>query len=121
MTRLHRSKSKNPLLIELMLEENPRFKFGEVKQLSSSEEPLIQLADLFAGLARFSHTQSIDCSRWAVNQDNGRQSKMKLHLNSKIDVPSRKNVCRYKIIGELYNLCGKHKLRVSIKTKKHLV
>jgi hypothetical protein len=77
LTRL-RKKAKYPLLMELVLHENPLFQFGEVKQLRSIREPLIQLADLFAGLARFSHEQNIDCSRWIVRQGNGWQSEMKM-------------------------------------------
>lgn len=120
MTKLHKKKSESPLLIELMLEENPRFKFGEVKQLASIQEPLIQLADLFAGLARFSHEENVDCAKWVVGQKNGWQSEMKLGGDSKISGMSPTKECRYKLIGELYNLCGRHRLWVSIKTKKHL-
>ena len=119
-TRLRKDKDEKPLLIELILQDNPLFRFGEVKQLCSLQEPLIQLTDLFAGLARFSHEQNVDCSRWAVSQDNGWQRRMKLRVDGKIIVVSQTNGCRYKIIGELYNLCHKHRLGVSIKTKKHL-
>ena len=118
MTRLQ--KKKNPLLIELMLEENPRFRFGEVKQLPSIQEPLIQLADLFAGLARFSHEENVDCTNWVVSPKDGWQHKMKLCQDSKVNNLNRTKECRYKLIGELYHLCGKHSLWVSIRTKKHL-
>ena len=74
LARLHK-KAKNPLLMELMLNENPLFQFGEVEQLCSMREPLIQLADLFAGLARFSHEQNIDCSKWTVSPKMGGRAK----------------------------------------------
>lgn len=119
-TRLHKRKNKNPLLIELMLEENPRFKFGEVKQLPSIQEPLIQLADFFAGLARFSHEEDVDCTNWVIGQKNRRQQKMKLCQENKVNNVNRTRECRYKLIGELYYLCRKHRLGVSIRTKKHL-
>lgn len=118
--RLHRNKVGKPLLIKLMLQENPLFQFGEVKQLCSIQEPLVQLADLFAGLARFSHEENIDCSRWLPNPKTGRQSEMKLGENDKISGISPTKKCRYELIGELYNLCGKHSLWVSIRTKRHL-
>ena len=51
---------------------------------------------------------------------NGWQSKMKMGADKKVKSISQTNRCRYRIIGELYSLCGKHKLWVSVKTKKHL-
>ena len=120
MTKLHKKRNKNPLLIELMLEENPRFKFVEIKQLPSIQEPLIQLADLFAGLARFSHEENVDCTKWVVGQKNWRQQEMKFYQESKVKNITQTRECRYKLIQELYYLCHQHGFGVSIKTKKHL-
>lgn len=113
-------KVKNPLLVELLLRENPLFQFSKIEQLCSIKEPLIQLADLFAGLARFSNEQNVDCSEWIVNQENGWQSKMNMGVNKESNPIPQTNRCRYQIISELYSLCSKHRLYVSIKTKKHL-
>ena len=76
MTRMHRKQNENPLLIKLMLKENPRFEFGEVKQLPSIKEPLIQLADLFAGLARFSHEEAVDRKSTRLNSSHIPLSRM---------------------------------------------
>lgn len=120
ITKLHRGKCEKPLLIELILQENPKFQFDEIRQISSVQEPLIQLADLFAGLACFSHEENMDCSKWFISKNNGWQLEMKLSKDIKISNISRKSKCRYQLIGELYNLCGRHSLWVSIKTRKHL-
>ena len=46
-----------------MLQDNPGVRFGEVRQLSSVQQPLIELTDLFARLARFSHEEDVDCTK----------------------------------------------------------
>ncbi len=120
MTRLHRKQNVNPFLVKLILEENPRFKFGEVKQLHSINEPLIQLADLFAGLSRFSHEEDVACANWVASQKNRQQREMKFSQDNEVNNINRTRECRYKMIGELYHLCSKHRLGVSIRTKKHL-
>lgn len=119
-TRLSKKIDKGPLLLELMFNENPLFQFGEVKQLTSIKEPLIQLADIFAGIARFSHEENVDCTKWGVKQKNWQQSEMEVGEDIRISSISLTQECRYSLIWELYNLCGKHRLWVSVKTKKHL-
>ncbi len=120
MTRLHKKPNRNALLTNLMLEENPRFELGEVKQLPSIKEPLIQLADLFAGLARFSHEEDVDCTKWVVGQQDWRRREMQFDQVSNVNKITKTRKCRYKLIVELYNLCGRHSLWVSVKTRKHL-
>ena len=120
MTRLHKKKIRNPLLIDLMFAENPRFQFNEIKQLSSVEEPLIQLADLFAGIARFSHEENTKCAQWVTTRKGKEQQELPLNLKNCANIINLAQECRYEIIRELYNLCGKHRLWVSIKSRKHL-
>jgi len=120
ITKLHSRRIKNPLLMQLMLAENPRFEFDEIKQLPSIKEPLIQIADLFSGAARFSHEEKVDCTKWFKNQKNGWQPRMTLGENNIQSSISRTKECRYKIIGELCSLCHRQTLWVSINTKRHL-
>jgi len=121
MTRLHRVKARKPLLINFLLEENLNFQFSEVKQVASIEEPLIQLADLFAGMARFSSEENVKCAKWAISQtDSKQQHKFKFGLASDDYLIKGTKQCRYQLIGELYHICGKHRLFVSLKTKQHL-
>ena len=107
-------------MINLILEENPRFEFGEVKQLPSVKEPLIQLADLFAGLARFSHEENVDCTKWVIDRKDWRQKEMEFYQETNVINITKARRCRYRLIAELYDLCHSHGLWVSIKTKKHL-
>ncbi len=119
-TRLHRGNIRNPLLIDLVLEENPRFRFNEVQQLHSINEPLIQLTDLFAGMARFSNEENSKCVQYALSYANQKQGKFQFPFGyNEINVHKSRE-CRYRLIGDLYHLCGKHKLYVSLREKKHL-
>lgn len=120
MTRLHKKKIRNPLLIDLMFADNPRFQFNEIKQLSSVKEPLIQLADLFAGIARFSHEKNTKCAQWVTTRKGKEQQELPLNIKNRANSINLAEQCRYEIIRELYNLCGKHRLWVSIKSRQHL-
>jgi hypothetical protein len=118
-TKLNKNIGKKPLLVKMM-EENPLFNFNEVKQLVSVDEPLVQLSDLFAGLARFSHEEKVDCSNIVINKKGAWQSELKLEDRIKIEIVPKKKQCRYEVIKELYDLCHKHRLYVSMKENKHL-
>lgn len=118
-TRFNKKMGKEPLLVKMM-EENPLFHFKEVKQLVSVDEPLVQLADLFAGLARFSHEEKVDCRNIIINKKGAWQSKLKLEDGSKIEIIPGQKQCRYEVIKELYDACHKLRLYVSMKEKKHL-
>ena len=119
MTRMQK-KVKKPLLIELMFGEDEQFKFSEVEELNSVEEPLVQLADLFAGMARFSHEDDVNCAEWLERWRDPRQGEMMTSMGrNKGDIERRKE-CRYRLIGELYFLCRRHGLYVSIRSENHL-
>jgi len=120
MTRLHKRRVvKAPLLIDIIMDENPKFRFNEIRQVDSASELLSQLADLFAGVARYSHGEGTRCSQFVENYRGIRQGRLSLFTanNTQIE-PIRE--CRYRLIGGLYHICGKHRLFVSLKTKKHL-
>ena len=120
-TRLRQKSTKSPLLIDLLLGENPSFEFTEVKQVGSVSEPLVQLADLFAGLARFTYEEKPRCAEWVVSQRNINQKEFPLCLENETDVIIRRTKrCRYQLIGELYRLCGRHRLHVSLRTRRYL-
>jgi len=121
-TRLQKS-GERPLLIERMLYENPKFEFSEVEQVNSIEEPLVQLADLFAGMARFSHYSEkydFNCADWVRRWKSERQGKLMGFVGEEDWKIPRLAECRYRVIGGLVFLCRKHKLYVSIDSKNHL-
>lgn len=111
---------KKPLLIEIMLGEDTQFQFSEVEQLNSAKEPLVQLADLFAGMARFSHEDNVSCAEWVARWKHVKQGELirSMALN-KMNI-TRLMECRYRLIGGLYFLCHRHKLYVSIRSENHL-
>lgn len=100
--------------------EDAQFQFSEVKELNSVGEPLVQLADLFAGMARFSHEDNGGCAEWVErSRDEGQGKLIPSMAWDKGNIPKLKG-CRYKLIGGLYFLCRRHKLYVSLRSEKHL-
>lgn len=100
-------------------DEYAEFEFSEVEELSSEDEPLVQLADLFAGIARFSHEDNGGCAEW-VARGYGRQGILIPSMGWGGENITRSEECRYRIIGKLYSLCHRHRLYVSLRTGKHL-
>lgn len=119
MTSLQKRVNK-PLLIELMLGEDAQFQFSEVEQLNSAEEPLVQLADLFAGMARFSHEDDVSCAEWVKKWKDVKQGELIQSIAESKGNIKRSKECRYRLIGGLYRLCHRHGLSVSIRTENHL-
>jgi len=121
-TRL-RKRIEKPLLIKLMLDENPEFEFFEVKQVDSVEEPLVQLADLFAGMAKFSHDSKeydVNCAEWLRGSKYEKQGELiKLMRQNNWNIPRRVE-CRYRVIGRMVSICHRHRLYVSINSENHL-
>ena len=94
----------------------------EISEVESRQEPLVQLADLFAGVARFSNEKGAECCKWLVIYGNPDQEPL-IDLNSvesNVSEYSRSEECRYCLIGEIYELCNKHRLYVSLKEEKRL-
>jgi len=58
MTTLERKRYRQSLLVTLLEGQKTKFQFIEVQPKVSTTEPLIQLADLFSGMARFSYNES---------------------------------------------------------------
>jgi hypothetical protein len=113
-----------PRLLQLFENNDPNqsFKFSNVKELSSSCEPLIQLADLFAGMARFSREKGEQCVQWLNSWGSKAQLRfLELLKNgySESDT-TRTNRARFELIGKFDKLCKRYKMRVSLKTNKCL-
>ena len=120
MTSLSRSKLKQPTLLNL-LQDNHTFQFDEVQPLDSVKEPLVQLADLFAGMARFSGEECPQCVQWLSSF--GKRNQLKLQntrMKSSKDQSTRIKECRYQLIGELDRICKSCKLGVSLGGIKRL-
>jgi hypothetical protein len=100
-------------------DEDAQFEFSEVEELDSVGEPLVQLADLFAGMARFSHEDNGGCAEWVARGDERQGILMPSMAWDKGNI-TRLKECRYRLIGGLYSLCRRHRLYVSLRSAKHL-
>jgi len=120
VTSVSRSKLKQPTLLN-MLQDNRTFQFDKVQPLDSVKEPLVQLADLFAGMARFSGEECPQCAQWLSSFRERNQFKLQnTRAKSSKDRSTRIKECRYRLIGELRRTCESCRLGVSLRTMKRL-
>jgi len=101
-------------------DEDGQFQFSEVEELNSAGEPLVQVADLFAGMARFSHEDNGGCAEWVERSRDESQGILIPSMAWDKGNKERSNECRYRLIGGLYRLCHRHRLYVSLRSEKHL-
>jgi len=120
-TRLNRPKPRLLRLFENQ-EADQIFKFSKVKQLSSFGEPLIQLADLFAGMGRFSRGEGEQCVQWLDSWGNKAQLRLPEFFNSRDreSETSRTKRARFELVGKFDNICKRYKMGVSLRTNKCL-
>ena len=93
----------------------------DIREAESDEEPLVQLADLFAGMARFSREKGIECCNWLATYGNPEQPPFPdLLVQLGIQDYGKSDECRFKLITELCRVCKKHRLGVNIDKRKYL-
>lgn len=120
ITRLRRSKYKQHTLLNL-LESEQVIQFTDITQLDSFSEPLIQLADFFAGIARFTGEEGVQCVKWLASYGNRKQLRMRqLLLNSHKEQTARRKGCRFQLVGELNQICKNCRMGVSLNKNKRL-
>ncbi|GIW33850.1 DUF3800 domain-containing protein [Meiothermus sp.] len=93
------------------------FGLEEIRSALSHEQPLLQLADLFAGMAVFSRTQFDAYQAWLTAKSP--QSGLFDDQNEAPDA-SRSSSERFSVLQHLDARCKKHKLGVSLKRKQGL-
>lgn len=93
------------------------FHIEEIQAVSSAVQPLIQLADLLAGLAVFSRDKFDDYKQWL--QATSPQAGL-LDEGDVSDDPSRSSLERFRLLNEFDRLCKQKRLGVSLKTKRGL-
>ncbi|MBI2264526.1 MAG: DUF3800 domain-containing protein [Armatimonadetes bacterium] len=98
-----------------------RREFGieDIQPVSSKGHPLLQLADLFAGLAVFSREKFPEYREW----EEATSQQKRLPLFDEADAakdPSRSSKERFRILNQFDNLCKQKKLGVSLKTRRGL-
>lgn len=93
------------------------FSLEEIRQVSSHEQPLLQLADLFAGMAVFSRDRFDAYQKWLAAKEP--QSQLFDGRNEAPDAsPSARE--RFLLLEYFDRACKKRKLWVSLKRKNGL-
>ena len=90
------------------------FRLEEIRPVSSHEHPMLQLADLFAGMAVFSRNQFDAYQAWLAA--NSKQSRLLEYREDAAD-PSRSSRERFRVLRHFDKCCKQRKLGVSLKTK----
>ena len=118
-TRITKPEYKIKKLFELE-DDDKRFGIDIVKELKSHNEPLIQLADIFAGMVRFSREDGEQCVHWLDAQPPVDQLSFLDCIEGDIAAETKTRQNRFRIIGNFNNTCKKYKMGVSLRTNKYL-
>jgi hypothetical protein len=94
------------------------FTIVDLTPSNSGDEPLIQLADLFAGVARFSRETCPKCLQW-IEQENRRDQLTFLEPKPLLkSTQTEEN--RFRLISKIDALCKGRKLGVSLRNRGYL-
>jgi hypothetical protein len=110
-----------PGLIALFQQEQYKINFLKIEQLNSKNKPLIQLADLFAGMTRFSREKGSECVKWLNLQKRKNQLLLfEYEEQEEAEDPTKVDRNRFILIGNFNDLCKEYRLGVSLDTRKYL-
>jgi hypothetical protein len=93
------------------------FGIEEIQQVSSATHPLVQLADLFTGLAVFSREMFDEYQKWL------QYTSPQAHLFEESQTSknlSQRRCERFQVLNSFYSCCKQWKLGVSLATKRGL-
>jgi hypothetical protein len=115
-----RLKEVDPNTRNLFKEENPFLNVQKPIEQESIKEPLVQLADMFGGLARFSVEKGNNYHQWKLSKE--AVENPGLFSFEIIENPdeSKADRARFSLLREFDTLCKSHRLGVSLETKKCL-
>jgi hypothetical protein len=105
--------SRGKLRIRLRRE----FGIEEVRPVLSGDHPLLQVADLFAGIAVFSREKYAEYEQWCIS------TSPQMNLLYESNTESTASGCskeRFKILAEFDRMCKQLKLGVSLRTNQGL-
>ena len=111
--------------IELFGDNLSKFSFDDPQQKISYQEPLIQLADLFAGIGCFSRENGGLYKKWNANIEKNENVKLPLFPDSgkEDDVFLNKTKTeenRFELIKLIKDYCKKNKITISLNTYGYL-
>lgn len=107
-------------LLQLFREKISNLNFTKVEQKCSHDEPLIQLADIFAGCACFSIIYGVECLSLIHKEENKNLGFLFDDLENETENFNKTKINRSILVKKFNDLCKKHRLGVSLKTQKHL-
>ena len=102
---------------EFRLRLRREFGVEEIKPVPSATCPLLQVADLFAGLAVFSRQKYDDYQRWKVTTEGQRSL---FDESQEVFNPSRSMRERFHVLSKFDQVCKTRKLGVSLKDRRGL-
>jgi hypothetical protein len=94
------------------------FRISEVMPFSSSTEPLVQLADLFAGLGVYSRTRFRHFEQWQSERA-GQLLLVENDPNLRLAISGADRE-RCQVLADLDRRCKSHRLGVSLRSKRGL-
>lgn len=113
------TKKVEPEIISLFKTERYVFNFDSVNPQHSHEEPIIQMADLFAGMSRFSHEKGSEFIAWTKKKNEKIEPSLFLPEENE-NSESKADAARFSLLEKFYLLCKKSRLGVSINTREYL-
>lgn len=112
---------KEPYILALFREESIPFNFIEVKQQKSEKQPLIQLADIFAGFACFSREKSDEFKIYKNQKENKKQPSLFTENIDKTELELKKaNLNRFQIIEFIKESFERKGISVSLNKNNYL-
>ena len=116
LTKFPRTK---PLIIKMFEEQKINLEVASLQPQKSEDQPLIQLADLFAGLARFSRENSDNYIKWTKYLENKKMPSL-FNLESEEEEQKQTLINRFELIELIATKCKEKRISVSINTNKYL-
>jgi len=109
-----------PLFSRGLFRSRLKVEFGiqEIQPLRSVDTPLLQLADLFAGMGAFSHERFDPYQIWLHHKKSAEQLSLPLEFEGDDEEAkfSRSERERFHVLSVFDDMCKAHKLGVSLKT-----
>jgi len=112
---------RKPYLLLLFDEEDYAINFHKIVPKRSHDEPLIQIADLFAGIACFCRENGEECVKWIQSQKEKNQQLLFDYEESvTTENPNKTKQNRFVLAGRLNERCKQYRVGVSLNTRKYL-
>ena len=115
-TPLHGPRRTQPQTTQLLGAAGEFIHIDRIEALDSGEERLVQVADLFAGMACFSRCEAPGCGDYLTDFRGGQagQTALDLGVGCRSDGLTRGERAKYDLVCHTYSCCKSRKLGVSL-------